>query len=237
MELIGIYKITSPSNKVYIGQSANIQRRFNEYKIKHCKKQQKLYNSFYKYGVDAHKFEILIICDFDKLNYYERYYQELYNSVENGLNLIYTKTDIRPIKISDETKRKMSESAKLKTFTKEHKENISIAKKGNKGPKGHIRSLETKLKMSISKKGIIFSDETRKKMSIAQTGKKLSIETKIKQSKAVLQYDLDGNFISEYYSIIEASRVVGGSHSNISKCCNGKYKSSVGYIWKYKTKQ
>jgi len=39
---IGIYKITSPSNKIYIGQSINIERRIKQYKllkeIKKCKK-------------------------------------------------------------------------------------------------------------------------------------------------------------------------------------------------------
>jgi hypothetical protein len=30
--IVGIYKITSPSGKVYIGQSINIERRIKEYK-------------------------------------------------------------------------------------------------------------------------------------------------------------------------------------------------------------
>jgi predicted GIY-YIG superfamily endonuclease len=30
---IGIYKITSPSNKIYIGQSINIERRIKQYKL------------------------------------------------------------------------------------------------------------------------------------------------------------------------------------------------------------
>jgi len=35
--MIGIYKITSPSNKVYIGQSINIEKRFKSYKRYDCK--------------------------------------------------------------------------------------------------------------------------------------------------------------------------------------------------------
>lgn len=38
--LIGIYKITSPSNKVYIGQSTDLYSRFYIYKKLHCKKQE-----------------------------------------------------------------------------------------------------------------------------------------------------------------------------------------------------
>lgn len=29
--MVGIYKITSPTNKIYIGQSKNIRKRFNNY--------------------------------------------------------------------------------------------------------------------------------------------------------------------------------------------------------------
>lgn len=36
MAEIGIYKITSPSNKIYIGQSTNITRRWDEYRKLQC---------------------------------------------------------------------------------------------------------------------------------------------------------------------------------------------------------
>ena len=53
--MIGIYKITSPTNKIYIGQSINIEKRFLNYNSINCKKQIRLYNSFKKYGFDKHK--------------------------------------------------------------------------------------------------------------------------------------------------------------------------------------
>jgi hypothetical protein len=43
---IGIYKITSPSAKIYIGSSKNIYFRFLRYKALSNKTQTKLYNSF-----------------------------------------------------------------------------------------------------------------------------------------------------------------------------------------------
>lgn len=61
--MTGIYKITSQSKKIYIGQSVDIEKRFKRYKNLHCKKQIRLYNSFLKYGVDKHKFEILCECN------------------------------------------------------------------------------------------------------------------------------------------------------------------------------
>lgn len=33
----GIYKVTNPKGKVYIGQSSNIENRFNDYRAYKCK--------------------------------------------------------------------------------------------------------------------------------------------------------------------------------------------------------
>lgn len=52
-------------------------------------------------------------------------------------------------------------------------------------------------------------------------------------SKRVLQFDLSGNFIKEYASTVKAGRAVGVDPSNICRCCNGKTKTSKGYVWKY----
>jgi len=59
----GIYKITSPSGKIYIGQSTNIEKRVSRYKKLSCEKQVKLYSSLKKYGWDSHKFEIIEIVE------------------------------------------------------------------------------------------------------------------------------------------------------------------------------
>ena len=50
----------------------------------------------------------------------------------------------------------------------------------------------------------------------------------------VLQYDLNGNFIAEYESTIEAYRRTGTSRGGIRNVCIGKYKQANGYVWKYK---
>lgn len=58
--MIGIYKITSPSNKVYIGQTWNVCSRKSAYKrISPIKQQRKLYASLVKYGWENHKFEVI----------------------------------------------------------------------------------------------------------------------------------------------------------------------------------
>lgn len=46
-----VYKITSPSGKVYIGQTINYKVRYAKYNNLNCKQQLRLYNSFIKNGV------------------------------------------------------------------------------------------------------------------------------------------------------------------------------------------
>jgi group I intron endonuclease len=91
--MIGIYKITSPTNKIYIGQSINIEKRFNQYKsISQTKGQKMLHYSFKKYGINNHLFEIIEECDIELLNQRERYWQEFYNVLKDGLNCLLTDT-------------------------------------------------------------------------------------------------------------------------------------------------
>lgn len=56
-------------------------------------------------------------------------------------------------------------------------------------------------------------------------------------SKRVLQYDLQGNFIREWESTMDIQRELKIRNSCISACCNGLYKQSHNYIWKYKDTQ
>lgn len=51
-------------------------------------------------------------------------------------------------------------------------------------------------------------------------------------TKKILQYDINMNLIREWDSITEA-KIELHLH-NISKCLNGRCKTSGGYIWKYK---
>ncbi len=62
---------------------------------------------------------------------------------------------------------------------------------------------------------------------------KNSKPTRYSNSRAVKQYDLEGNFIREYRSVSEASRKIGCSESGISHASSGVLKSIKGYIFKY----
>lgn len=51
-------------------------------------------------------------------------------------------------------------------------------------------------------------------------------------SKAVAQFDKQGNFIQEWNSQAEAARQLNIKQGDISKCVNGKRDSCGGFIWK-----
>jgi group I intron endonuclease len=231
----GIYKITSPSERVYIGQSRNIEHRFRRYKRLHKSNntQVKLTRSFTKYGVDNHTLEIIEECEFNQLNIRERFWQDYYNVLKGGLNCILTETDVLP--------RVISEESKLKRSGKNH------------WTYGRTFTEESKKKMSESAKGREFSKETRKKLSEVREGdknhfygKKHSKKSKLKQrkralqrktqpaSKEVNQYTLDGEYIKTWKSVTEASKKIGVAISGISYCISDKQKTSGKFKWKFK---
>jgi group I intron endonuclease len=71
-------------------------------------------------------------------------------------------------------------------------------------------------------------------------GGKPSQETINKRIKAItnkiLQFDLEGNFIKEWNSLIEIEDILGFEKETIRMNINGKTKYSKGYKWLYKNK-
>ena len=54
------------------------------------------------------------------------------------------------------------------------------------------------------------------------------------RAKKINQYDLNGNFIKTWDSVVRIKQERGYSDGFICECCKGKYKKAYGYIWKYK---
>lgn len=94
--MIGIYKITNKiNNKVYIGQSINIEKRWGEHKRNAFNSKTHtyyypLYSSIRKYGLDNFTFEIIEECLIKNLTEREQYWIEYYHSLDGnyGYNLI-----------------------------------------------------------------------------------------------------------------------------------------------------
>ncbi len=167
--------ITSPSGLVYIGESKNLKKRCLSYlNLNKITGQRAIYNSILKYSTDNHKIEILELCEEEFLLERERYYQEIYDSVQNGLNCFYTSTSNKKKIWSDKTIKKMSDNQKgeRNTFygqkhTEESLKKISNSSKGSNNPnyggKLHTEEYLKKQIESNSKKHIkvvdTFTDE------------------------------------------------------------------------------
>lgn len=195
VKVTGIYKITSPSRYVYIGQSVDVNKRFKAYEKLDCKKQPAIYKSLIKHGSRKHKFEIIVTCDVSELNEKERYFQDLYDATGRlGLNCRLTVSTDRSGYFSQESRQKMMNSRKGIALSEEHKKNLSISHKGKKLSEEHKLSLKKSsrhLKHSMETKDILraknlgkkMSEESKNKMSAAAKGRKASEETKLKLSK------------------------------------------------------
>ena len=72
------------------------------------------------------------------------------------------------------------------------------------------------------------------KTGLCKNVSKAVINSNKKRTKAILQYDLDGKFIKEWDSILNAAIYYNVSATNISACLNNRQKTCKGYIWKYK---
>jgi group I intron endonuclease len=178
--MIGIYKITSPSDKIYIGQSINIEDRWKKYQKypESIKNQTKLYNSIIKYGSENHIFEIIEECEESKLLERETYWKNFYKVLE--IPSLCCRIDGKGGKNSKETNLKIGKIHKGKKYSKESKQKISKAKKGI------VFTEEHKRKISEAKKGKTFlSDEAKDKISKANTNKIHSPLTKEKISSSM----------------------------------------------------
>lgn len=235
---VGIYKIISPSGAFYIGQSINIPNRFSRYKNLHCEGQRHLYNSFIKYGVSAHEFEIIHELPPDVSNdilfIYEELYYNLYLDVgKKSLNIRYPS---KKSPISQETKMLISKAKIGHKHTELTKYKLSIKSTGNINMKGKKHTYETRLKISKKVKGVNknkkATSETKNKMSIYSKNRSESHRKKLAASrcKKVFQYSLDKKLIREWPSLKEATLCNNG---DIKGAIYGNQKTAGGYIWAY----
>lgn len=187
-KIVGIYKITSPSGRVYIGQSWNIKHRWYTYKGSMCKLQPKLHASFMKYGTRNHTFEIIheLPSDIEQrvMDDYELLYIELYKTCK--IRLLNLMSGGLGGKHSEETKIKIGIKSKghppNKTSfkkgqvierTTEWVSKISNANRGRKCPE-HVKKILSELNKGSKhpKYGKPVSEETKMKIKNAQMGKK-----------------------------------------------------------------
>lgn len=208
--IVGIYKITNPKGKVYIGQSVDIEKRWKMHKGLYGSKSNKLKRSLIKYGISEHLFEVIEECSVEQIYEREIYWIEFYNSVEKGLNIL---EGGQGVKMTESIKKKISEKKKnhICYHDSERGEKISQSLMGRKNTWG-------KGKEKIGKK----QEKKFKERLVAL------------KSKCILQFNKNGDFIKEWDSIKNASESTKIHRENIGCVLRGITKTAGGYKWKYK---
>lgn len=189
--ICGIYKIVSPTGRVYIGQSINILKRFATYR--HLSKTNngvvRLYYSLKKHGALNHDYSIIEECSVEVLNERERCWQDHYDVLgKMGLNCRLTGLNDKTGIISDETRLKMSISGKNKIMTDEHMERIRASHKRRIGTKGRKRTPEEKQRnREISLSLGLFQGEKNPMYGSARFGEKNPFFGKTHSEEAILK--------------------------------------------------
>lgn len=244
-----IYQIKNKlNNKVYVGQTKyDLQTRWDFHLT--CKerlrknKKYPLYEDFDKYGLD--NFEMSVLKDNlstqDELDYWERYYiSELNSRYPNGYNLTDGGLGTLGFRHTDGEKQKISESIcrardSGRIYTEERSRKISEALKGKKFSDEHRRKLSEFAKTRTGEKnpfyGKTHSQETLNHIS------ELNSKTCYQYNKVTgecLQEFKNVTYAAKYIKSLDITKATEKSIAHgIQMCCEGRYGSSYGYVWRY----
>lgn len=226
METGIIYKATNKFNKKgYVGQTTQtleerIKQHFNRAYQRHERDGYVFNYPFYcairKYGVDNFEWEIVYVVATGNLNLFEVWSiakHETYVDFGKGYNVTIGGEGTIGLHLSDETKKRMSDSKKGDKHPRfglhlsdEQKKHLSILNKGKK------HTEEAKKKISQNRKTKKHSDETRKRMSEDKMGAKNPFSGKhhTDESKAKISKGNKGKVVSE-----ETRKKMSENSSNI----------------------
>ena len=218
---IGIYKITNLlNNKVYIGQSVDIEKRWSTHKSELTNNYHynaHLQSAWNKYGEDNFDFSIIEECDLNQLNDREIYWVSKYDSYKNGYNLTpgggntdsFSKAVIK-FSLGGSELFRYSSISEVETATGICYSQISeCCYHKRKTAGGYIWQ---------------FTDGF---VSIPKWHFSARAFTEI------CQYTQDGFLLNTFPSAAEAKRATGVCDTSILRCCHGKLKMAGGYVWKF----
>jgi len=245
-----IYKYTFPNGKVYIGQTKNPRSRMAQHlSEKTGARNVAFWRAYKKFGQYTYD-EIEIIEETtaealrDKLNFLEQLYIEQYQSTNpnHGYNLT---SGGNVFVVNEEGRKHMSDARTDKrpvlqydlngNFIAEYESTIAAAKSIGTSA-GSIRSCcigiasGRKTKKVQIVKGYTF----RFKEDYPTCPPHIEFEITTTRKK-ILQFSLQGKFIKEWESIVDAETFMNYSGSGIRQCCYGKYRQSNGYMWRFRS--
>jgi hypothetical protein len=217
-----IYKIENTVNgKVYVGQSKQPDRRWNDHKrimntTNERERRKPLYVDMREYGVDRFSFSLLEKCKDDKMDEREVFWIERLNSQDesHGYNIYgggrgggtFVTHSISQYDLDG-------------NFIKSYQNQCEASRETGIDGASIGKACNGKL---ITCGGFQwrYSDDDPPEPYRRVRG------------KAVLQYDLDGNFLKRFENIKQAGAEYNIRPYTISECCQGLFYSVGGYVWK-----
>jgi transposase-like protein len=199
-------------------------------------------NSLKKYGLDAHKLEIIEECDVKQLDERETYWKQHYVDFYGWKMMLFCNLhDSGGGPKSEATKNKIKEAKTGKPYKLDKLPKLDIindylsngestnrlAKKYNITP-GLIR------KFLINEGVYVKNKNKQTKNQTSEQIQKAINNFKKYNSKPILQYDLEDNFIKEWESVTQASKELKIDQSGISNVLLKKKKQVKNFIFTYK---
>lgn len=225
-----VYKIINcVNNKMYIGSSINVYKRWNQHKIDAKKKNYPLYNAMNKYGIDNFKFEI-IREDFETVKQMQQFEKEMiifYNTlIPNGYNqTLYTENALQDPTIKQQIiEQKSQKCAKVDLY-----ENIieKYSSYQEAGRKNNLINSASNIRLVC--KGFISSCNGNIYRDLDENDQVISKPIlPHKAKKPVVAIDITQQKENQYFtSISEASKKLNIERARIQKCIQGNSRYTV----------
>lgn len=238
----GVYKLTNPIDEVYIGSSRSLKRRKEQYQRSFASAcGENLYNSFIKYGVKGHKFEVLEKLQEGvsraELELLEECYVKMYE--ELGVKILNKNYSVGNLGVRRNVKGRKKKFLKIST----PKRSTSI-KKVNlvTGEEEIFPSIQQALKdldMSYGKLlRLIKNKKVYKDCSFERNSPRIKCKYYKGQyeKRKIAMFDYTTKkVLKQFNSIGDAAKAVNANRYNISQCLIGMLLSTPRnkYYWKY----
>ena len=231
----GIYIIKNTINdKVYIGSAVCIKQRFIGHKNQFKKQEHndRFQNFVNKYGFNTLIFEIIEYVDnVEKLIEREQYWIDYYESWKSkkGFNICKTAGSTLGLKMPKShinsciNRMQGNKYRQGKEWSKKEKEEIGnrIKEMWKNNPK---KKKEMGKKVGDLKRGV----------PIWNGSKPHPMKGKVHPNRKVILVFKNENLIDECYGTAEVCNKYGLDRGNVSRVCNGKLKTTKGYVLRYK---
>lgn len=244
-----IYKITNKiNNKIYIGSSIDVERRWRQHKQTAINPNAHHYNyplmkAFREFGIENFIFEII-----ETVNSWQDMIEQEHNWIikehciyPNG----YNQTDNTESPMFDPNVAKKMSNTKREKYGKrvceiDNNKNIltiwnSLAEAGEQTNLNRfkISNVCNGNRLTTGNRVFRFLDENNQIIEPEIKINQVNSNRITKTSRKVGAFDKENNLIKEFNSLQLAAQFCGGNSSTIAAVCRGKRHTHKNYIWRY----